>query len=58
MLQPEPKSRFEEFDEFMRESVYKSQQNEKLAKERKGNATPINITNTSNTFGIPSTAGN
>lgn len=36
LLQPEPKSRFEQFDCFIRESIYKSNINEPLGKTRKG----------------------
>lgn len=57
MLQPEYKSRFEEFDILMRESIYKSEANEQLGKERKGFAKPIEITNINTTFGIPSRSG-
>lgn len=57
LLQPEPKSRFEEFDILMRESVYKSQQDELLGMQRKALTIPETITITNRTFGIPTKIG-
>lgn len=58
LLQPAEKSRFEEFDIAVRESVYKSQQDRKLGQPRKSWHRPAHVTNVSRTFGIPSNIGN
>lgn len=57
LLQPPEKSRFEEFDIDVRESVYKSKQDMMLGQPRKSLHKPPDVTNVSQTFGAVTPAG-
>lgn len=57
LLQAEPKSRFEEFDFDVRESVYQSRRYEQLGGPRACFTKPNDVNNVNRTFGIASHTG-
>lgn len=57
LLQADPKSRFEEFDFDVRESVYQSSRYEQLGKPRDCATKPAAVNNVNQTFGIASHTG-